>query len=178
MTSVLNLGNSPRVPIVRVPENNKEQEEAGKKSLPAKRDERDSRPSRRRSMRLLSMTIIPEERGAFWKQFWKASEDQDERCCDFLCQTPIADIAKAFGCEPLQLRSAADMFPGSRTESEFLNEFYIMDFILKRASSPAVTGNNKKGKMDYGKSTKVDYDVVRPFVSSYKPKHLGPKTII
>jgi hypothetical protein len=28
--------------------------------------------------------------------------------------------------------------------------------------------------MDYGKSTKVDYDVVCPFVS-YKPEHLGPK---
>ena len=44
VTSVLNLGNSPRVPIVRVPENKKEQEDAeeqedaGMKSLPAKRD--------------------------------------------------------------------------------------------------------------------------------------------
>jgi hypothetical protein len=84
MTSVLNLGNSPRVLIVRVPENNKEQEDAGKKLLPAKRDERDSCPSHRLIMRLLSMAVIPEERGAFRKQFWKACKDQEERCCDFL----------------------------------------------------------------------------------------------
>ena len=58
--------------------------------------------------------------------------------------------------------------------SEFLNTFYIMDAILNRASSPAVTGDDKKGKTDYGKSTKVDYDVVCPFVS-YKPEHLGPE---
>ena len=68
-TSVLNLGNSPRVPIVRVPENYNEQEDAGKKSLPAKRDERDSSPSHRRIMRLLSMAVIPEERGAFGNNF-------------------------------------------------------------------------------------------------------------
>jgi hypothetical protein len=58
MTSILNLGKSPRVPIVRVPENNKEQEDTGKKSLPAKRDERDSRPSYRQIMRLLSMALF------------------------------------------------------------------------------------------------------------------------
>ena len=77
-TSVLNLGNTPRVPIVCVPENYNEQEDAGKKSLPAKRDERDSRPSHRQIMRLLSMAAIPEERGAFRKRFQKASEDQRE----------------------------------------------------------------------------------------------------
>jgi hypothetical protein len=117
------------------------------------------------------MAVIP---GAFRKRFRKASEDQDGRCCDFLCQTPIAVIAKAFGCEPFQLRSAADMFPGSRPESEFLNECYIMDVILNRAPLPAVTGDDKKGKTDYGKSTEVDYDVVCPFVS-YKHKHFGPE---
>jgi hypothetical protein len=66
-------------------------------------------------MPLLSMAVIPEERGAFPKRFWKASEDQDGWCCDFLRQTPITVIAKAFGCEPFQLRSAADMFPWSQT---------------------------------------------------------------
>jgi hypothetical protein len=120
------------------------------------------------------MVVIPEERGAFWKRFQKACEDQDRRCCDFLCQTPIAVIAKALGCEPFQLRSTADMFPGSQMESEFLNKFYIMDVILNLASSPAVTVDNTKEKTDYGKSTEVDYDIVCPFVL-YKPKHLGPK---
>ena len=146
VTSVLNLGNSPRVPIVRVPENNKEQEDAGKTSLPAKCDERDSCPSHRQFMRLLSMTVIPEERSAFWKRFWKASDGQDGRCCDFLGQSPITVIAKAFGCEPFQLRAAADMFPGSQTESEFLIKFYIMDVIMNQASLPAVTGGNKRGR--------------------------------
>ena len=84
-------------------------------------------------MRLLPMAVISEERGAFRKRFRKASEDQDGRCCEFLCQTPITVIAKVFGCQPFQLRSAADMFPGSGAESAFLNEFYIMDVILNRA---------------------------------------------
>ena len=66
------------------------------------------------------------------------------------------------------------MFPGSRTESEFLNEFFIMDVILNPASSSAVTGDDKKGKTDYGKSIEVEYDVVSPFVSC-KPEHLGPE---
>jgi hypothetical protein len=121
------------------------------------------------------MAVIPEERDAFRKQFRKASEDQGGRCCDFLFQTPITAITKAFGCEPFQLRSAADMFPGSRTESaKFLNKLYIMDVILKRATLPAVTGDNMKGKTDYGKSIKVDCDVICPFIL-YKPEHHGPE---
>jgi hypothetical protein len=120
-SSVLNLGNSPQVPIVRRTARNKK-DNAGKKSLAAKRSEMDSRPSHRQTMRLLSSAVIPEERGAFRKRFRKASKDQDGRCCDFVCQTPITVIAKAFGCEPFQLHSAADMFPGSQSESEFLNE--------------------------------------------------------
>ena len=94
------------------------------------------------------------------------------RCCKFLCQTPIAVIAKAFGCKPFQLRSAADMFPGSRTESESLNEFFILDVVLNRAPPPAVTGDNKKGEKDYGKPAEIDYDEVRPVVC-YEPEHLG-----
>ena len=49
-----------------------------------------------------------------------------------------------------------------------------MDLILNRASSLAVTGDNKKGMMDYGKSTKVDYDLVCAFVL-YEPEYLGPE---
>jgi hypothetical protein len=170
MTSVLNLGNLPRVPQVSVAENNKE--DSGKKSLPAERDERSSLPSHRRIMHLLSMAVVPEERGAFMQRFREASRDEDGRCCEFLCQTPIAVIAKAFGCKPFQLRLAADMFPGSRTESEFLNEFFILDVVLNRAPPPAVTGDNKKGEKDYGKPAEIDYDEVRPVVC-YEPEHLG-----
>jgi hypothetical protein len=118
------------------------------------------------------MAVVPEERGAFRQRFREASSDEDGRCCKFLRQTPIAVIAKAFGCEPFQLRSVADMFPGSRTESEFLNEFFILDVVLNRAPPPAVTGDNKKGEKDYGKPAKIDYDEVRPVVC-YEPEHLG-----
>jgi hypothetical protein len=38
------------------------------------------------------------------------------------------------------------MFPESGLQSEFLNEFYVMDVILNRAPSPAVlTGGGKGG---------------------------------
>ena len=45
----------------------------------------------------------------------------------------------AFECKLLQLLSAADMFPESGLQSEFLNEFYVMDVILNRAPSPAAS---------------------------------------
>ena len=35
----------------------------------------------------------------------------------------------------------SDMFPGSGVESEFLNEFYVMDVILNRSLSPADKDN-------------------------------------
>lgn len=66
------------------------------------------------------------------------------------------------------------MFPKSQMESEFQNEFYILDVILNWAPLPAMTGDNKKVGKDSGKSTKVDYDTVRP-VKSYEPGHQGPK---
>ena len=154
VTSVLNLGSSPRVPQVQHTAVDRKQEDMDKKSLPAQRDERKSRPSHRRIMSLLSMAVIPEERAAFRKRFREASMDADGAgCCKYFCKTPIPGIASAFGREPFQLHSAADMFPESRIESEFLNEFYIMDVVLNRAPAPAATGDdNGEGRgMDIGK---------------------------
>ena len=121
VTSVRNLGNSPRVPSAQFAED-------GGKYLNTQRDERNTAPTHRRIMSLLSMAVVPEERGAFGQRFRMASRDEDRKsCCEFLCRTPVSVVAKAFGCEPFRLRSAADMFPESGLQSEFLNEFYIMD---------------------------------------------------
>ena len=130
LTSVLNLGNSPRVPGVNITADPNQ-------SLPAQRNERDSLPTHRRIMLLLSMAVIPEERAAFRSRFRDAIKvNRDDENLGSLCRTPIGVIAKAFACEPFQLRSAACMFPGSRTKSDFLNEFYIMDVILNRSPLP------------------------------------------
>ena len=110
--SILNLGSSPRVPQLHTTGAvDSKQEDVDKKSLPAQRDERQSLPSHRRIISLLSMAIIPEERAAFRKRFREASNDVDAGGCKFFCHTPIPVIASAFGCEPFQLRSAAGMFP-------------------------------------------------------------------
>jgi hypothetical protein len=166
LTSVLNLGSkSPRVMGIH------DVADGEKKSLPATRDERQSLPTHRRIMSLLSMAIVPEERGLFRRRFRKANRDEDGRCCEFLCKTPISVVATAFECVPLQLRSATDMFTESGIHSEFLNEFYVMDVILNRAVS--VNADVKSGKEE-GKPTGVDCDVVRP-VLSYEPEHQGPE---
>ena len=143
-------------------------------SLPVVRNECESRPTHRRIMSLLSMAVIPEERGAFRKRFRVATKHNDRRHLGFLCQTPISFVGKAFGCGPLQLRLAADMFPESRIESEVLNEFYVMDVILNWAPSPEVTGKcRKRGTKNHGGgSPDINCDVVRP-VLSYKPEDLG-----
>jgi hypothetical protein len=133
------------------------------KQLPAKRNERESLPTNRRIMRLMSMAVIPEKRSAFRQRFRQASKDEKKHVKSEqsnLCHVPMSWIAKAFQCEPFQLRRAGDMFPEARIESEFLNEFYVMDVILNRApSSAAVTG----APSDHGKQPVVDCDVVRPF---------------
>jgi hypothetical protein len=121
------------------------------------------------------MAVIPEERAAFRQCFRAGSKDEDRRSCETFCQTPISVIAKAFKCEPFQLRSAANMFPESWIESDFLNEFYVMDVVLNRALAPAATDNeNKKGDNDMGKSLDFDYNIVRPVVL-YRAEHLGPE---
>jgi len=127
-TSVLNLGKTPRVPGLHVVD---KQEDATKR-LPAKRDAKHSLPTNRRIMSLLSMAVVPEERRAFRRRFRRASKEGEEGettepTSSNLCHIPISWVAKAFQCEPFQLQCAGDMFPESRIESEFLNEFYIMD---------------------------------------------------
>ncbi len=118
------------------------------KSLPTQRNERPTHPTHLRVMSLLSMAVVPEERSVFRERFKTASADG---CCKFFCQTPIGVIAKAFGCKRFWLRLAANMFPGSGLQSEFLNDFYIMDVILNRAPSPAVvlTGDIKQIFISY-----------------------------
>jgi hypothetical protein len=111
-------------------------------------------------MDLLSMAVVPEERRAFRQRFEGARKDENGACCNFLCQTPISVLWKAFECEPLQLRSAADLFPESGLQSEFLNEFYVMDVILNRAPLPAAS--NGVGGVAGGGG--ADCDVVRHVV--------------
>jgi hypothetical protein len=173
LTSVRNLGSkSPRVPGMH---------NMGEKtgtSLPVLRDERESLPSHRRLMSLLTMAVVPEEREPFRQRFWQAMKDEDGRCCEFLCNTPISVVGKAFECKPLQLRCAADMFPGSGMQSEFLNEFYVMDVILNRAPSPpAVMSTNveQNGGMSDDGFTGVEYDVVRHVLAYDEMEDLRPE---
>ncbi len=150
VTLVRNLGNSPRVPGGHVV--------AGRgRSLPGSRDERGTRPTQRCIMDLLSMAVVPEERHVFRQRFEGARNDENGACCNFLCQTPITVLSKAFECERLQLRSAADMFLESGLQSEFLNEFNVMDVILNRAPLPAASTD--VGGVAGGGG--VDCDVVR-----------------
>ena len=150
VTSVRNLGNSPRVPGGHVMA-------GGGRSLSGSRDERGTRPTQRCVMDLFSMAVVPEERRAFRQRFEGARKEENGACCNFFCQTPISVLSKAFECEPLQLRSAAEMFPESGLQSEFLNEFYVMDVILNRAPSPAASTD--VGGVAFGGG--VDCDVVR-----------------
>ncbi|KAI2490750.1 hypothetical protein MHU86_23819 [Fragilaria crotonensis] len=122
-TSVLNLGKTPRVPGLHVVDEKKD----AKKQLPAKRNERESLPTNRRIMRLLSMAVIPEERSAFRRRFRRASKDERKHAKSEqsnLCHVPMSWIAKAFQCEPFQLRRAGDMFP-ERIESSSLMNFTL-----------------------------------------------------
>lgn len=163
-TSVLNLGNTLRVPGAHTVD----METDAKVVLPD-RDEKQTLPTKVRMMSMLSMAVIPEERRAFRRRFRRASKEERKNpvpnsCApgvSDLCTVPISWIAKAFECEPFQLRCAGDMFPESQTESEFLNEFYVMDVVLNRAPKAAATGVNEE----------TDYDVVRP-VMSYTPEDL------
>jgi hypothetical protein len=136
------------------------------------RNEKHTLPTKVRIMSMLSMAVIPEERRAFRRRFRQASRkdvegnDMEQKPCatgvSDMCAVPISWIAKAFECEPFQLRCAGDMFPESRIESEFLNEFYVMDVVLNRAPKAAATDSLQE----------TDYDVVRPVIS-YREEDLG-----
>jgi hypothetical protein len=74
-------------------------------------------------------------------------------------------VSIAFGCQHV---------PGVRLQSEFLNEFYIMDVALNRAPSPAVLTCDGKGLTSGGGRSSGDIcDVVRP-VLSCSPEDVGP----
>ena len=123
-----------------------DKQEDATKQLPAKRNAKHSLPTNRRIMSLFSMAVVPEERRAFRRRFRRANKEGEEGettepISSNLCHIPISWVAKAFQCEPFQLQCAGDMFPESRIESEFLNEFYIMDAILNQAPSPARMGD-------------------------------------
>lgn len=156
-TAVLNMGKTPRVCASHIVD----KEADAKKRLPAMRDERHCLPSKERIMLLLSMAVIPEQRACFKERFQNAASTDDRSRPQssggpHLCNIPMNWIGKAYECEPFQLRVASDMFPSSLTESEYLNEFYIMDVILNRSPSPPAVDN------DGGKPPALDPDVVRP----------------
>ena len=141
------------------------------KSLPTWR----SRPSHQHIMLLLSMAVDPKERSAFRQRFHNArTRDGDRGFCKFLYQTPIAVIAKDFGCKPFPLCLAAEMFLESRLQSEFLYEFYIMDVVLNRAPLPALMTCNGKGvKSGGGRSSGDNCDAFHP-VLLCNPEDVGP----
>ncbi|KAI2491237.1 hypothetical protein MHU86_23343 [Fragilaria crotonensis] len=178
-TSVANLGRTARVSESFIVD----KEEDAKKQLPSNRDERNSYPTHRRLVALLSMAVIPEERASFCERFWEAKGEyqmggrrrtaaklwRGHRTVPNLCNTPISWIAKAFECEPFRLRSACDMFPCAGTESAYMNEFYVMDVILNRSCLPPASEVKKDGG-----PTPIDPDVVRPF-RCYEPDDLNPE---
>ncbi|KAI2493085.1 hypothetical protein MHU86_21469 [Fragilaria crotonensis] len=131
--SVRNLGQSPRVlgsqAIVD-----------GAESPPLRRGT-ESLPTPSSVMSLLSMAVVPEERRAFRRRFRRAKKASAPGECGLVGgflggRTPIRVVATAFGWEPFRLRSIADMFPESGMQSNFLNEFYVMDVIVNRRSAP------------------------------------------
>jgi hypothetical protein len=166
-TSVLNFGETPRVPGAHIVDMETETE-----VVLLDCNEKHTLPTKERIMSMLSMAVIPEERRAFRRRFCQASKkdvegnNMEQNPCatgvSDMCAGPISWIAKAFECEPFQLRCAGDMFPKSQIESEFLNEFYVMDVVLNRAPKAAATDSLKA----------TDYDVVRPVIS-YMEEDLG-----
>ncbi|KAI2513045.1 hypothetical protein MHU86_1336 [Fragilaria crotonensis] len=87
------------------------------------------------------MAVVPEERRAFRRRFRRAKKASAPGECGLVGgflggRTPIRVVATAFGWEPFRLRSIADMFPESGMQSNFLNEFYVMDVIVNRRSAP------------------------------------------
>jgi hypothetical protein len=78
-----------------------------------------------------------------------------------MCQTPISVIAKAFNSkEPLQLRLAANMFPESQIQSEFLNEFYILDVILNRERKLRVSNKKLIAQLLRGPPSSAHKDII------------------
>jgi hypothetical protein len=144
-TSVLNLGNTPRLIASEstVDNNNKDNEDVTK--LPDW-DPRKFLPSQAQAMALLKRVIIPERRDNFVRRFEAAMKEGWKEDNIAKCGTPIRWLAKAYWCSgvPIRLQQASDMFPNSGITSEFLNEFYIMDVVLNRALSPPAAVDKEK----------------------------------
>jgi hypothetical protein len=114
--------------------------DGGRTRLPSRRGKRESAQSPTAVMSLLSMAVVPEERRAFRRRFQRANKDGGDRgpANEMLGgRTPMGVVASAYGCQPFQLSSLADMFPESGMRSNFLNEFYVMDVILNRRAAPS-----------------------------------------
>jgi hypothetical protein len=111
------------------------------------REPRKFLPSQQQILALLSRAVVPEERDEFEGRFrevataGKEEHHPDDDTC--IGRTPLSWISWAYQCEyPFQLRHLGDMFPNTGIESEFLDEFYIMDVILNRCPSPDGKGVN------------------------------------
>ena len=50
-------------------------------------------------------------------------------------------VSSAYGCEPFRLCSLAEMFPESVIESNFWNEFCVMDVILNSQVAPSTAAS-------------------------------------
>ena len=137
-SSIRNLGRTPRVSA-----SNADDTQEGVNDACALPDRPPQKflPSQPQVLALLSMAVIQEERGSFRERFGLAARHDKRRNhrerFSRICNIPISWIARAYGCDmPYRLRHAGDMFPDSRIESAFANEFYVMDVSLNRAVSP------------------------------------------
>ena len=189
--AVKNMGLSPRLPIEPCNPQAPGNKEATIKSFRSNPVTKKVMPSHRRIMLMLSMAVVPEERAAFRARFRQARREHgnnvgndaatDNTACNRNCGlhdkcagdealvgvTPIRWIGKAFESDPYQLVSPEEMFPESRTESDFMNDIYVLDVILNRIPRPSV--EQKKNKS--GKPHAIDYNVVRPMLA-YKDADL------
>jgi hypothetical protein len=75
----------------------------------------------------------------------------------------------------MRLTCRSNLFPESGLQSEFLNEFYVMDVVLNRAPSPAVLTCDGKGvKSGGGRSSGDNCNVACP-VLLCNPEDVGPE---
>ena len=173
-TSYLNLGTTPRVSASHVVNN--EEHDGAAVALPD-REPRKFLPSQQQILALLSRAVVPEERDEFEKRFREvATARNGEHHPDATCigNTPLSWISWAYQCgHPFQLRHLGDMFPNTGMESEYLDEFYIIDVILNRCPSPGGNGINDDSAPPTPEDGETEDRVV--LVQSYKPEDEADK---
>ena len=143
-TSVLNMGDTPRIHT-----STRTEGDSTTRSLPQTRHPRQYLPSHKRVKELLCKAVIPSERAAFRDRFDREmGPDALKTAENHVCNTPLRWVREAFGMQedPQKLREMADMFPSHGSESEFLDEFYIMDVILNRRVLPSRRGKKAKSR--------------------------------